>query len=129
MNPQKQPLVLLAEDDDGLRTLLHKRLEQEGLNVIEVEDGYELKDYLELCRPGGDLGTPDLVISDINMPGQSGPEAIEHAPHFKSPVVLISGGGGPELRTWAARLGVAAIFEKPLDLDMLMVAIHRVLKA
>ena len=123
------PMVLLAEDDDDLRELLAARLQREGLRVVEVEDGFELRDYLELCRPGGDLSEPDLVITDIQMPGESGPEALAHSSFLHAPVMIISGCVRPELRTAAAGAGVAAIFEKPLDLDLLMVAIRRVLSA
>ena len=122
------PMVLLAEDDDDLRELLTARLQREGMKVVEVEDGFELRDYLELCRPGGDLIEPDLVITDIRMPGESGPEALAHSPFLHAPVMIISGYVGPELRAVAATVGVAAIFEKPVDLDLLMVAIRRVLK-
>lgn len=128
MTAEKQPVVLLAEDDEAMRELLSGRLKREGMRVVEVEDGYELRDYLDLCRPGGDVAAPDIVISDVNMPGESGPEALEHASFLSAPVVLISACGRRELRDYAARLGVAAIFEKPFDLDALMVAIRRVIK-
>lgn len=121
-------MVLLAEDDDDLRELLTARLQREGLRVVEVEDGFELRDYLDLCRPGGDLSEPDLVITDIRMPGENGPEALSHSQFLHSPVMIISGFVGPEMRSVAAARGVAAIFEKPIDLDLLMVAIRRVFK-
>ena len=98
------------------------------MRVVEVEDGFELRDYLELCRPGGDLSEPDLVITDIRMPGESGPEALAHSTFLHAPVMIISGFVGPEMRAVAATAGVAAIFEKPVDLDLLMIAIRRVLK-
>ena len=41
-----KPMVLLAEDDDDLREALAARLKREGLRVVEVEDGLELRDYL-----------------------------------------------------------------------------------
>ena len=122
-------MVLLAEDDDELRELLSARLQREGLRVVEVEDGFELRDYLDLCRPGGDLSEPDLVITDIRMPGESGPEALARSAFLHAPVMIISGFVGPEMRALAATGGVAAIFEKPIDLDVLMVAIRRVLKS
>ncbi len=122
-------MVLLAEDDDDLREQLTARLQREGLRVIEAEDGFELRDYLELCRPGGDLSEPDLVITDIRMPGETGPEALAHSSFLHAPVVIISGFIGADLRSIAAVAGVAAIFEKPVDLDLLMIAIRRVLKS
>lgn len=123
-----KPMVLLAEDDDDLREALAARLKREGLRVVEVEDGLELRDYLELCRPGGDLSEPDLVITDIRMPGEDGPAALAHSPFLHAPIMIISGFVGPELRKLTATSGIAAIFEKPVDLDDLMVAIRRVLK-
>lgn len=122
------PMILLAEDDDDLRELMAARLTREGMKVIEVEDGLELRDYLELCRPGGTVTEPDVVITDWNMPGESGTEALSHAPDLHAPVVLISSFGGPELQAAAAEAGAAAIFEKPFDLDLLVVAIRRVLR-
>ena len=119
---------MLAEDDEALRELLARRLTREGMRVVEVEDGYELRDYLVLCRPGGDLAAPDLVISDINMPGETGPEAIEHSPALRTRVVLISACGPKELQKWADRVDVAAIFEKPFDLDLLMRALWGLLE-
>lgn len=124
MTPGKQPLVLLAEDDELMRELVCARLTREGMRVVEVEDGFELRDYLDLCRPGGDVASPDVVVSDINMPGETGPEALERSHFLNAPVVLISACGSKELRRWAARLGVAAIFEKPFDLDLLVLAIR-----
>ncbi len=122
------PKVLLAEDDDELRELLTARLQSEGMRVVEVEDGFELRDYLDLCRPGGGLCEPDLVITDVRMPGETGPEALAHSSFIHAPVMIITGYICPELRAVAATGGVAAIFEKPVDLDLLMLAIHRVLQ-
>ena len=84
------PMILLAEDDDDLRELMAARLTREGMKVIEIEDGLELRDYLEMCRPGGTVTEPDVVITDSQMPGETGPEALAHAPGYHAPIVLIS---------------------------------------
>lgn len=122
-----RPLVLLAEDDDDMRQMISARLTGEGMRVIEVEDGFELRDYLELCRPGGDVQKPDVVVTDIRMPGESGPEALSHSRFHHPPVVLISSRIDDEVRQTAAREGVVAIFEKPFELKDLVGAIRRVI--
>lgn len=125
--PHSTPIVLLAEDDDELRELLAARITREGMRVIELEDGYELRDYLQLCRPGGTVSDPDVVITDWQMPGENGLDAIRHSPPLHAPLVLISSFTGPLLRAAAAELGAVACFEKPIDLDLLVQAIRRVL--
>ena len=124
MTSTKQSVVLLAEDDEDLRELIARRLVRAGMRVIEVEDGFELRDYLELCRPGGDLAEPDAVVSDVNMPGDSGPLALEHFPFLRAPVVLISAFSADVLAAWGHRVHAAAIFEKPLNLDDLILALE-----
>src|SRR5690242_2574712 len=108
-----RPLVLLAEDDEDYRRLLAARLTREGMEVVEVEDGSELRDYLQLSRPGGDVAEPDVIVSDIQMPGESGLEALERIQPLRVPVVLITSLASTEVRASAARAGVVAIFEKP----------------
>ena len=124
MTSTKQSVVLLAEDDEDMRELIARRLAREGMRVVEVEDGFELRDYLELCRPGGDLAEPDVVVSDLNMPGDSGPQALEHFPNLRVPVVLISSCSGQKLRECGQRLKAAAVFEKPVNLDLLTRALR-----
>lgn len=121
------PMVLLAEDDDDLRELLAARLTREGMKVIEIEDGLELRDYLEMCRPGGMVTEPDVVITDWQMPGESGPEALSHATGLHAPIVLISSHSGAALREAGMAAHAVAIFEKPFDLDLLVLAIRKVL--
>lgn len=116
---------MLAEDDDDMRELIATHLAREGMRVIEVEDGFELGDYLALCRPGGDVREPDVVVTDVRMPGESGPEALLHSHFHHSPVVLITAHLDAEARAFAARVGVVAIFEKPFALKDLVAAIRK----
>ncbi len=120
-----RPLVLLAEDDTDLRELISGRLTREGMKVVEVEDGFELRDYLSLCHPGGRVPRPDVIVSDVNMPGESGPYALEVSNRDRAPVVLITGEANREMRDDAARAGVAEIFEKPFALAELVLTIRR----
>ena len=117
--------MLLAEDDDDLRDLICGHLTREGMQVIEVEDGFELRDYLAQCGPGGETRPPDVVVTDVKMPGENGPEALLHSHFHRSPVVLISAFVDAEVRALAARIGVVAIFQKPFALKELVVMIRR----
>ncbi len=57
--------VLVIDDDIVLRTTIRGFLELQGYNVIIVENG---EDGLEIAR----RFLPDLIISDVNMPGKDG---------------------------------------------------------
>ena len=55
--------VLLVEDDVMLRGLLAEAMRDSGLSVIEVENADEAQRYLLAAAE------PDLVFSDVEMPG------------------------------------------------------------
>ncbi len=110
-----------------MREVIAARLLREGMRVVTVDDGFELRDYLELCRTDGSVPEPDVVVTDVRMPGESGPEALLHSQFHHSPVVLIGSCITDEVRAYAARIGVVAIFEKPFPVAELVVAIRRLL--
>lgn len=120
------PLVLLAEDDCDLRQLISARLTREGMEVVEVEDGIELHDYLAQCRPGGKGQDPDVVVSDVDMPGESGPHALKRS-QVRSPVILITAAPSSALRAAAAKAGVFAILEKPFAIQELVTKIRQII--
>jgi CheY-like chemotaxis protein len=120
------PVVLLAEDDDAMRELLRERLEQRGWHVVEVEDGYEMKDYLSLARPGGDLREPDAVVSDLRMPGEDGLTALRDF-HHRERVVLISAFADQQVEERARAAGVKVVLAKPFTLEELVAEVERVL--
>jgi CheY-like chemotaxis protein len=58
--------ILLVEDDEVFRTLLLIALEGEGHTVLEAAHGRAALELIERERP-------DLIISDLDMPGLNGP--------------------------------------------------------
>jgi CheY-like chemotaxis protein len=112
--------VLLAEDDSDMRDLLGSALREDGHGVLAVGDGVELLAALwRLCLANK---APDLVVSDVRMPGCSGLEVFEAARRASSrpiPVILVTGFGDRALHERARRLGAIAVFDKPFDLDTL----------
>jgi len=69
--------VLLAEDDDVVREQLSLGLVENGYFVIAVEDGLELRDYVELAtQPRGLARLADVVVADEYLPGLGQAEAL-----------------------------------------------------
>ncbi len=111
-----RPLVLLAEDDVDLRRLITIHLTRGGMQVAEVCDGVELYAYLtDASRP-----CPDVVVSDVEMPNETGPEALARVNKVGPPVVLMTAAPeriGSEL---AGKMGVVAIVSKPFEIKALV---------
>jgi CheY-like chemotaxis protein len=80
--------ILLAEDEGGVRGFIVESLELAGYQVVEARNGAEALRLLE-----GMAGPVDLLISDVIMPGGSGPELARRARVLRPelPVLLISG--------------------------------------
>jgi CheY-like chemotaxis protein len=62
--------ILIADDNDDLRTMISFQLQQQGYRVIAVSDGQKA---VEKARQE----KPDLILLDIMMPGVDGTEAGE----------------------------------------------------
>ena len=121
---ERRARVLLAEDDDDMRSLLAEELRRDGYDVLEAKDGTEMELRLKSVRHCP-LRAPDVIVMDVRMPGHSGLEllaAIRQA-QWTTPVVLITGFFEPKL-TAAARELDALVFAKPFDIDSLRVAIR-----
>jgi PAS domain S-box-containing protein len=106
--PEKKRLVV-ADDNADMRYYF-SRLLSAGYDIISVADG---KSALEAIKKQA----PDLVISDIMMPGMDGFElldAIKSDPERKSiPVILVSARAGEEAVNEALQKGADAYLVKP----------------
>ncbi len=122
--PRRPTTIFLAEDDEDMRNLIGEGLRSDGYEVVEAKDGAEL---LELLSDAFDhpLRRPDVVVTDVLMPGFSGLGVLStlRRSRWNVPVVLITAQRDSSVRTLAARLGAAAVFWKPFDLDDLRTAI------
>ena len=116
--------VAIAEDDDEQRWALELALSSEGFEVVSFEDGAELLDFFELK----DARKADVIIADLNMPGRSGLEGLEHAraQGLSAPIFVVTGENSAELRARVALLGNALFLQKPIDAARLAEAIYRV---
>lgn len=123
---ERRARVLIAEDDPHLLRLLAGTLE-DSYDVAQASNGFELLD----SATAGER--PDLIISDIRMPGLTGLEVLAGLRSLKrigarggTPVILITAFGDAETHALAGRLG-AVVLDKPFDLDDLRsCAVHLV---
>lgn len=124
--------ILLAEDDAEMRRFLVRELEREGFIVEQVGDGAGLVSALQrlIAEPRAD-GLPDVVISDLRMPGQTGLDALAALLRagVDLPFILITAFPDDEVHAQARRLGAAALFEKPFDVDDLKIALFTLPRA
>jgi len=122
---KKMALILVIDDEEGMRALLRGLLEKEGHKVLEAPDGMAgIRLYQE--------NRPDLVITDIFMPEKEGTQTIlelrKNNPNVK--IIAISGG---ELAARIDVLGTAKIFgalrvlAKPFRLEDMRQAVNELL--
>jgi two-component system cell cycle sensor histidine kinase/response regulator CckA len=81
-------VILIAEDNEGVRALTVRLLADAGYNVVEGCDGVDALDTLKgLAEP------VDLLISDVMMPRMNGGELVSHFHRIQpgTPVLLMSG--------------------------------------
>lgn len=125
-----RPRVLLAEDDPSLRHLIAGVLRDDGLDVVEIEDGNALVDMLaDSVAMDGSLRGYDLIVSDIRMPGFTVLEIMAGMRRllFRTPIVLITAFGDARTHQRARQLGAVAVFDKPFDLDDLRASVAKLL--
>lgn len=118
-----EPMVLIVDDEEGIRESLSDIFSDEGYKVIEA-DGAE-KALAIIAEQ-----VPDLVVLDIWLPQMDGIEALGKIRAISEdlPVIMISGHGNIELAVKATKLGAYDFLEKPLSLDRVVLVSARALE-
>ena len=118
--------ILLIEDEDSIRRVLKKVLQQDNqsYNFTEATDGQE--GILTVKKQHF-----DLILCDIKMPKKDGIEVLDfirnHTP--ATPVVMISGHGNLETAVQAMRMGAFDYISKPPDLNHLLSTVRSALQS
>jgi CheY-like chemotaxis protein len=125
MNPKH---ILVAEDDKEMRILLARALIKAGYEVTECPNGFNLLNHLGSYLLHEKHKDVDLIISDIRMPGVTGLEVLEGLQKARRfpPVILITAFGDETIHSQAEQYGVAAMFDKPFDVDDLLAKVREI---
>lgn len=116
--------IMIAEDEAIMRALLQKAMEDEGYEVVAVQDGREA---IERYR----AQQPDLIITDILMPYSSGLELIAVVKSLSgknTPVIVLSSMGHEATMLEAFNLGADDFITKPFNPLELGLRVRRLLK-
>lgn len=113
--------VLIVDDEASVREALAKTLARAGYATLFAANGDEAVALFHQHRP-------DLVLLDLNMPVRNGWDAFEQIStmHPLTPVVIITGRPGQFELAAAARVG--ALMEKPLDAELLLQVVQRLIE-
>lgn len=115
--------ILIADDDELLRELLHDILEQEGYEVIEAKEGIQA---LELYRRTPDI---DLAILDILMPGRDGISVLKEIQSSSDiPVIMLTALGNPENELEGFENGACDYVTKPFHKKVLLARVQAALR-
>jgi CheY-like chemotaxis protein len=116
--PIRAPLVLVADDSAEMRELIREVLAREGYEVITVGSGGRALREMSNRRP-------DLVITDLLMPGMSGFSLrtlmLRRADLADIPVIVLSAYWHRPSET----LDVVEVLTKPISTDRLIASVRR----
>jgi two-component system nitrogen regulation response regulator GlnG len=112
--PKTEPTIeaWIVDDDESIRWVLEKALTREGIAVQSFPGSAELLDALQDA-------TPDVLISDLRMPGVGGLELMERVRAAKPelPVIIITAHSDLDAAVASFKGGAFEYLPKPFDLD------------
>ena len=118
-------LILVAEDDPGVRMLVRDSLENFGYAVITAEDGQQALLMIQEYRP-------HLLICDIDMPKKDGYEVVKEIRKFPSfrllPVIFLTEYNELANRVEGYKAGCDVYLPKPFEADELEAIIRNLLE-
>lgn len=119
MNDELLSLIHVVDDDENMRVLVSRWLEQAGFESCPLADGTK-------CLESLSEEVPAAICLDLNMPHLSGIETLkrirEHHPML--PIIVLTADDSAETAVSAMKLGAYDYLTKPLDQTKLVTTIH-----
>jgi two-component system, chemotaxis family, chemotaxis protein CheY len=118
--------ILLVDDSKAMRLIIRRTLRQAGIADEGIEEATNGAEALKAIR----AKSPDLVLSDWNMPEMSGIELLAALTKDgkKVPFVFITSESTPEMRERAKAGGALGLIAKPFDAEKFREVLGPILK-
>jgi two-component system, NtrC family, nitrogen regulation response regulator GlnG len=120
MNPPPALEVWIVDDDASIRWVLERALKQAGMSPIAFEDADSAMAALR-------RGEPDVLVTDIRMPGKSGLDLLDdvRARRPKLPVIVMTAHSDLDSAVAAYQGGAFEYLPKPFDIDQAVELVRR----
>ncbi|MDA8840451.1 nitrogen regulation protein NR(I) [Gammaproteobacteria bacterium] len=117
------PKVWIADDDEAIRMVLEEGLKSANLEIVTFADAESLIDALNNDKP-------DLIISDIKMPGMHGYDLLKHIKnnYEKLPVIIMTAFTDMQAAIDSYGGGAFEYIPKPFDLEEAIIIVKKALE-
>ena len=113
--------ILVVDDDDGIRSLIKKFLNENKFLVTTANNAENAKEKILIVKF-------DLIILDVMMPGKSGLDFImENKSNIDTPIILLTAKGETEDRVSGLEIGADDYLPKPFEPKELVLRIKNIL--
>lgn len=118
--PARPVEVVLVEDNPGDALITQEAFERAkvAINLVVCEDGPTALDHLDATIRSGGPTMPDLILLDLNLPGMSGLQVLEHIRTHDDlvhiPVIVMTSSTAPEDVRAAYRGHANSFISKPV---------------
>jgi len=113
--------ILVVDDDDGIRSLVKKYLNENNFLVTTADSAENASDKIRIIKF-------DLIILDIMMPGKSGLEFIkDNKKKLDTPIILLTAKGEASERVEGLEIGADDYLPKPFEPKELILRIKNIL--
>ena len=114
--------ILVVDDDDGIRSLVKKYLNENNYLVTTANSAEDAKEKIQIIKF-------DLIVLDIMMPGKNGLEFIkENKNKLDTPVILLTAKGEALDRIEGLETGADDYLPKPFEPKELILRIQNIIK-